>query len=118
MYSLPRLEEFHRFVPDYWPKDDHDILADDTWPGHDPEWMKPMTFENGQKIFREQVPLGGSPYGSKFHARMTSLRLPFVFTMSRGRSYTNAPILSWDHSETHHQEHRERRANDEGFRTR
>jgi len=64
MYSLPRLVEFHRFVPGYWLKDDHDILVDDTWPGHDPEWMKPMTFEKGQKIFREQVPVGDSPYRS------------------------------------------------------
>ncbi len=62
MYSLPRLVEFHRFVPGYWLKDDHDVLADDTWPGQDPEWMKPMTFEKGQKIFREQVPVGDSPY--------------------------------------------------------
>jgi alkaline phosphatase D len=62
MYSLPRLVEFHRSIPGYWLKDDHDILADDTWPGHDPEWMKPMTFEKGQKIFREQVPVGDSPY--------------------------------------------------------
>jgi alkaline phosphatase D len=62
MYSLPRVVEFHRQVPGYWEKDDHDTLSDDVWPTQNPEWMLPMTFEDGLRIFREQVPLGERPY--------------------------------------------------------
>jgi alkaline phosphatase D len=62
MYSLPRLVEFHRFVPGYWLKDDHDILSDDVWPEKEPQWMAPMNFSKGLKIFREQVPTGDSSY--------------------------------------------------------
>jgi alkaline phosphatase D len=58
MYSLRRLVEFHRRVPAYWMKDDHDTLDDDCWPGRNRDYMLPMTFEEGQRIFREQVPMG------------------------------------------------------------
>jgi alkaline phosphatase D len=43
-------------------KDDHDVLSDDCWPGMDPDWMKPMTFAEGQKIFLEQVPMSEKTY--------------------------------------------------------
>lgn len=62
MYSLPRLVEFHRRVPGYWLKDDHDTLANDTWPSQNPDWMKPMTFRKSQRIFLEEVPAPSEPY--------------------------------------------------------
>ena len=62
MYSLPRLVEFHRSVPGYWEKDDHDTLANDVWPTQNPRWMLPMTFEDGLRLFREQVPIGDEVY--------------------------------------------------------
>jgi len=62
IYSLPRIVEFHREVPGYWEKDDHDTLSDDVWPTRNPEWMLPMTFEDGLKLFREQVPIGDEAY--------------------------------------------------------
>jgi alkaline phosphatase D len=62
MYSLPRIVEFHRGIPGYWMKDDHDTYADDCWPGQDRPKMLPMTFEKGQKIFLEEVPMGDTTY--------------------------------------------------------
>ena len=59
MFSLPRLHAAMRGTSTYWLKDDHDTLTNDCWPG-----MKAgeLTFAEGQKIFREQAPLGPSDY--------------------------------------------------------
>jgi alkaline phosphatase D len=65
MYSLPRHIAFHLEVPGYWLKDDHDTLDNDCWPPRRPDEfakMLPMTFEKGQTIYREQVPMGESTY--------------------------------------------------------
>ena len=62
MYSLPRLVDFHRTVPGYWMKDDHDTLSDDCFPTQRPKWMLPMTWEKGLQLFREQVPMGEKTY--------------------------------------------------------
>lgn len=62
MYSLPRIVEFHRFVPGYWEKDDHDTWVNDCWPGQEAKWMLPLTFSRGQELFREQVPIKGPTY--------------------------------------------------------
>jgi alkaline phosphatase D len=62
MFSLARIVECTRAVPGYWMKDDHDSYSDDDWPGYVDEKMKPFTFEQGLKIFPEQVPLGPMPY--------------------------------------------------------
>ena len=59
MYSYPRHVAFYLQVPAYWEKDDHDTLFDDCWPTMNPKQMLPMTFEDGQRIFLEQVPLIG-----------------------------------------------------------
>lgn len=62
MYSLPRHVEFHRSVPGYWEKDDHDAWANDCWPTMNAAWMNPLTFKQGLAIFREQVPMGDLTY--------------------------------------------------------
>jgi alkaline phosphatase D len=62
MYSLPRHIEFHRTIPGYWEVDDHDIWVNDCWPTMRAPWMNPLTFEQGARIFREQVPMGESTY--------------------------------------------------------
>lgn len=62
IYSLPRIVAFHRSVPGYWEKDDHDTLSDDSWPTLNPKWMLPMTWEDGLRTFREQVPMGEKTY--------------------------------------------------------
>ena len=62
MYSMQTLIDFHLKVPGYWMKDDHDTLSDDCWPDKKPEFMLPLTFEDGQRIFLEQVPMGEKTY--------------------------------------------------------
>ena len=65
MYSLPTLVRFHRNVPGYWEKDDHDTVVNDCWPtmaGGRITKMLPLTFERGRQIFREQVPMGEKTY--------------------------------------------------------
>jgi alkaline phosphatase D len=59
MYSLPRHVSLLRSVASYWEKDDHDCLKDDSWPG---QKMGELTFAEGQRIFRQQVPLGDTIY--------------------------------------------------------
>ncbi|MBM3813324.1 MAG: alkaline phosphatase [Acidimicrobiia bacterium] len=64
MFSQAKLVECLRAVPGYWVKDDHDCYSDDCWPGMVNETMNPFTFEQGLKIFPEQVPMGPRPYRS------------------------------------------------------
>jgi alkaline phosphatase D len=59
MFSLPRQIELLRSVGSYWEKDDHDTVKDDSWPGVS---LGDLTFQQGQEIFRQQVPIGQSPY--------------------------------------------------------
>ncbi len=61
-YSLPTLLEFHRRVPTYFLKDDHDTYVDDSWPGTRFAWTGEFTFEDGQRIFREQTGLPSPAY--------------------------------------------------------
>jgi alkaline phosphatase D len=64
MFSLPRIVECLRVAPGYWIKDDHDCYSNDCWPGMVDEKMKPFNFEEGLRIFPEQVPMGPRPYRS------------------------------------------------------
>ncbi|MCK5564901.1 MAG: alkaline phosphatase D family protein [Planctomycetes bacterium] len=61
-YSLPTNVEFHRQVASYFMKDDHDTLMDDAWPTKDTKYMGDFTFEQGVKLFPEQVPMGDKTY--------------------------------------------------------
>jgi alkaline phosphatase D len=58
MFSLPLLRDFFRQVPSYWQQDDHDVFFDDAHPQLQAPWIKPLTFEQGAQIFREQTPVG------------------------------------------------------------
>jgi alkaline phosphatase D len=62
MYSLPRHVAFHLHVPGYWEKDDHDTIWNDVWPGMKIDPRVRFTFEEGQALFREQVPAPATPY--------------------------------------------------------
>ncbi len=59
MYALPSLRDFHRHVPSYWMHDDHDVLKNDAWPG---QTYGELTWEQGLKIWGEQVPWSDPPY--------------------------------------------------------
>jgi alkaline phosphatase D len=61
MYSLSTLVDCLRHIGGYWQKDDHDVYANDAWPtitdaDKTVKKMRPFTFAQGQRIFREQVP--------------------------------------------------------------
>jgi alkaline phosphatase D len=68
MHGLPGLVEFHRSVPGYWEKDDHDTVKNDSWPppGKNADRSDALegklNFFKGLKIFREQVPMGEKTY--------------------------------------------------------
>jgi alkaline phosphatase D len=62
MYSQTSLVNYYRQTPCYWLKDDHDTLIDDCWPGRAPGKMAPLTFADGQRIFREQIPISTPTY--------------------------------------------------------
>jgi alkaline phosphatase D len=68
MHGLPGLVDFHRTVPGYWEKDDHDTVKNDSWPpqgknaDRDDALEGRLTFFKGLKIFREQVPMGDKTY--------------------------------------------------------
>ncbi|HOJ31970.1 MAG TPA: alkaline phosphatase D family protein [Candidatus Hydrogenedentes bacterium] len=62
VYSLPTNREFHRRVPAYFIKDDHDTFMNDCWPGMKTTFMGEFTFEQGQALFLEQVPMGEKTY--------------------------------------------------------
>lgn len=59
MYNLPNHREFHRQIPSYFIKDDHDLLANDCWPG---QTYGDLTFAEGQRIFLEQNPIDSPTY--------------------------------------------------------
>jgi len=62
MFSLPTNVEFHRQVTSYFIKDDHDTWMNDCWPDRKTKFMGDFTFEQGQAIFLEQVPMGERTY--------------------------------------------------------
>jgi alkaline phosphatase D len=62
MYGFPRLIEFHRHVPGYWTKDDHDTYDNDSWPVESTGKMRPFTFAQGLQVSREELPWGDKPY--------------------------------------------------------
>ncbi|MFN3322568.1 MAG: alkaline phosphatase D family protein [Bryobacteraceae bacterium] len=62
MFSFPRHIEMLRQIPGYWEKDDHDTLTDDVWPGMTVGPHYRMNFDDGLRIFRQQVPMSPRTY--------------------------------------------------------
>jgi alkaline phosphatase D len=57
IYGLPNVVEFYRHVPGYWEKDDHDTFFDDCWRTYQAPWIAPLTYDDGLRVYREQVPI-------------------------------------------------------------
>lgn len=62
MYSFPNNIEFHRQVPSYFIKDDHDTWMNDAYPGMQTKFMGEFTYDQGTKIFLDEVPMGEKTY--------------------------------------------------------
>jgi alkaline phosphatase D len=87
MYSLPSLHSCLRTIPGYWQKDDHDTMSDDCWPGMKPPKQGPFTFEQGQRIFRQQVP---APVDGKPMYRRFRWGADLELWLPEGRDYRSA----------------------------
>jgi len=62
MYSLPNHIDFHRMVPSYFIKDDHDTWMNDCYPGLQTRFMGDFTYEQGTQVFLDEVPMGEKTY--------------------------------------------------------
>ena len=62
MYSYPKAISFHLQAPGYWEKDDHDTFFNDGWPDQHVDVMGTFNFEEGLRVYREQVPMSEKPY--------------------------------------------------------
>jgi alkaline phosphatase D len=62
MFSLSTNFDFHRRIPTYFMKDDHDTWQDDAWPTQESTYMGDFTFQEGIEIFKEQTPMGELTY--------------------------------------------------------
>jgi alkaline phosphatase D len=62
MYSFPNNIEYHRQVPSYFIKDDHDTWMNDCYPGQVTRFMGEFTYEQGTQIFLDEVPMGEKTY--------------------------------------------------------
>jgi len=69
MYSYPKAIAFHLQVPAYWEKDDHDTFFNDGWPSQEfaagvplVDLMGSFNFEDGLRVYGEQVPMSEKPY--------------------------------------------------------
>lgn len=62
IYGLPKVVDFYRHVPGYWEKDDHDTFFDDCWREYMAPWIAPLTYDEGLRVYREEVPIGDRFY--------------------------------------------------------
>ncbi|MCW8925080.1 MAG: alkaline phosphatase D family protein, partial [Xanthomonadales bacterium] len=62
IYGMSSLVNFHKQVPSYFEKDDHDTFMNDAWPTMETRFMGDFTFKEGQEIFLQQVPMGEKTY--------------------------------------------------------
>lgn len=62
MYSYPNNIEYHRQVATYFIKDDHDTWMNDAYPGLETKFMGEFTYEQGTRIFLNEVPMGDKTY--------------------------------------------------------
>ncbi len=86
-YCLRTLVQFHRSMPSYFLKDDHDTYVNDSWPGQYHAWTEAFRFEDGQRIFKEQTALPDPAY------RTIRLGRHLQVWMLEGRDYRVANDL-------------------------
>ncbi len=62
MYSFQNNIDYHRQVPSYFIKDDHDTWMNDAYPGLETKFMGEFTYEQGTQLFLDEVPMGEKTY--------------------------------------------------------
>ncbi len=62
MFGLQSCVNFYKDVPTYFMKDDHDTWMNDCYPQWNNKFMGEFTFQQGVKVFGQQVPMGNMPY--------------------------------------------------------
>lgn len=60
--SLSNHIKFHRQIPSYFIKDDHDTWMNNCYPGMRTKFMGDFTFEQGKQVFLDEVPMGDKTY--------------------------------------------------------
>jgi alkaline phosphatase D len=86
MYSLPTNIMFQKRVTSYFMKDDHDVWQDDTWPSQESLYMGDFTFQDGVRVFKEQVPMKDLTY------RTFRWGKDLQIWLVEGRDYRNANL--------------------------
>ena len=62
MFGLQSCIDFYKDVPTYFMKDDHDTWMNDCYPQWNNKFMGEFTFDQGVRVFGQQVPMGDIPY--------------------------------------------------------
>lgn len=83
-YSLPTLVEFHKHMPTFFLKDDHDTYVNDSWPGVQHAWTGDFSFSDGQRIFKQQTGLPSPGY------RTVQVNRNLQVWLLEGRDYRSA----------------------------
>ena len=77
-YGTTDIVKFHRQVPSFFIKDDHDTMTDDSQPG---DQVGELSWVHGLSIFREQAPIGHPTYRSRRWSK------DLHFWIAEGRDY-------------------------------
>lgn len=62
MFSLPTNKSFHSQTTSYFEKDDHDAWFNDSYRGLETSFMGSFTFDQGIKVFRQEMPIKDKTY--------------------------------------------------------
>ncbi len=80
-YGCSDIVDFHRHVPSFFIKDDHDTITNDSEPGMQ---VGELSWVKGLSIFREQVPIGQPTYRSRRWSK------DLEFWIVEGRDYRSS----------------------------
>ncbi len=83
-YGTTDVVDFHRHVPSFFIKDDHDTVTNDAWPERR---VGDLTWDKGLSIFREQAPMGEQTYRTRRWSK------DLQFWLVEGRDFRSANTM-------------------------
>lgn len=92
MFGVPEIVDFHRTVPTYFMKDDHDTWQNDAYPTMESTFMGDFTYEEGIEVFREQVPIVAGDFAEGVTYRTFRWGQDVQFWLVEGRDYRDGNI--------------------------